>query len=306
MYMQKQINTETSMQKQTVDAVDFLTWRNRLTSLEEENKLKRMQLRYGLTADVTFIKTETFPLYVGIVLDAETRKDEKFLREEMSIHGIEDMELRISQMVYILLKIAGVKRDEFVQVFTINESNFVAKILNETMKKINEARRKRNVFMLEHPELDHRKERIGTRSLQSLSQMLEIIKTETGLNADEVFDVVYIPKYIPRRNVIHFKSHENRSLKAVLDEVVLALTNPNWKEIQRLSNRTKGDILTSMTNSISGNRAEPYKFFSEKLIKAFCEKRIAFQQSSKARLYPLDGVKYKDVLEKLERMENIV
>ena len=286
-----------------VAKLDIKNFPEALDKLEDK---KIQQLRFGLTSDNFPIGTAKveLPFIVAVIQDARYGKDTDLLKRELAAHGIVDENLTIIQMAYILFRIAGCTQDELkLDLGLSNGDKEVARILNETIQQMDKKKLERKMFMLENPQLDYTKEKIGIETIPNLEDMLLKIKEVSGLEATEIFNPANIPEYLPRKHVKHFKSKEHRSLKEVLYEVYLALINPNWREIQRLLvGKKKHNIIHIITN---GNLlyAKRDNMMSLKFIKVLAKKRMEFQQSPKAKTYPIDRVNWQETLDRAEAIE---
>lgn len=283
-----------------------------IKSMEEMNDLQRQTFRFGLTKDVEEVNGVEMPKIVSYIYTAWRNKrpeDEEFLKDELIAHGInydsskDNINGKFTKMAYILYRIAGCTYDEIKGSLSLEGVSFVIKSVEDTfIEQMDLKVQERSEFMLSHPQLDWKKERIGTRELKSISEMLQTIKSISGLEPLEIFKEKNIPLYATRK-IKTSKSIEHRNLKVVLDEIVLVLTNPNWKEIERFTKRKKAVILSSVTNSFLGGHSHG-KMLSEKLVERLVQKRIEFINSPTARMYPTDNVDYVGVLEKLKAEKN--
>jgi hypothetical protein len=267
----------------------------RSSFLEDESAKARDLKRYGLSKETIQIKGIEFPLIVELINNPPSSD---WLREEVNYHGILAGNLPEVSMKYILLRIAGCSLDDLrdsFQIDPVNQRRYLPDI-NDTLSNILVKRKK---FILENPELDWTKEKLGTRAIKSLPELLSIISKEIDLEATEIFDLDYIPDYIGRKRGVHSRSTEHRTLKGVLDEVVSVLTNPNWKDVTRLTGRSKGHMVESLTNSIWGNISKRNKMFTHKFIIKLCQKRTEFQKSPEARLYLTDRYDWQGVIDKI-------
>lgn len=271
--------------------------------------LDKQAIRFGLANDLAPVGIAGSPLprIVLCIQDAWKNKDEKWLRDELLAHGIDFKYEKqgdgvFSTMAYILFRIAGLKLDEIKFDLGIsNLSKIHGRISKVYLEEMNRSIRERKEFMLLHPELDYTKERVYTRQLKSVGEYLDIIKKETGLGPLEVFNPEYIPEYSPRRENLNIKSTVHRSLKEVLDEVCIVLTNPSWDEIEKLTGRKKNNILDSLANRLGksvGKKPRP-GVMSVSFIRKALEARINFQNSADAKAYPLDEINYRAILEKI-------